>query len=191
MKYLSVMGGFDLKFEKNSRKILFIFMLGFFCGILYTNMISEGYVMVTNVFHENFLREYSNLHLVSWEYMMYLTRKRLLPLLFLAVAGVTKGRKPMAILFVSWTGFSAGVLAVTAVLRMGSAGMLFCIAALFPHFLFYIISYFMILWYLFGYPKISWNRTKTIFIAFMYFTGIVSEAYLNPQIIGFLLDLFF
>lgn len=180
-----------MKFEKNKKKILFIFMLGFFGGILYTNIISEKIVTATNVFHESFLKEYANLEFVGWDYMLYLLRGRLLPLGLLAVTAMTKVRKPMAVLFLIWTGFSEGVLAVTAVLRMGSVGMLFGIAALFPHFLFYIISYCMLLWYSFGYPTISWNKSKTIFLAFMYFTGIVSEAYLNPRIIGFLLQVIY
>lgn len=165
-------------------------MLGFLGGILYTNIVSNKIVTATNVFHESFLKEYASLEFASWDYMLYLLRSRLLPLGLLAVSAMTKARKPMALLFVIWTGFSEGVLAVTAVLRMGSAGMLFGIAALFPHFLFYMISYLMLLWYCLGYPAISWNRSKTLFIAFMYFTGIVSEAYLNPYIISFLIELF-
>lgn len=180
-----------MKFEKNSKKIFLFFLLGFLGGILYTNMISEGYVMVTNVFQESYLREYSGLNMVSWDYMFYLIRCRLIPLGFLAAASMTRVKKPLSIFFVAWTGFSMGVLAVTAVLRMGSAGMFFCIAALFPQFLFYGVSYLMIVWYMFGYPQISWNRTKTFFVAFMFFNGIVSEAYLNPKIMGVLLQLFF
>lgn len=178
-----------MKLEKDVRGILFIFMLGFLGGIIYTNVVVKASVTVTNVFHESFLSQYTQITFVTWDYILYLLRCRLTPIGILGIGALTKWRKLIAAAFVIWTGFSGGVLAVTAVLRMGSAGMLICLVALFPHYIFYVVSYLVIVWYCWQYPKVSWNRGKLFFVAFMYFTGIVAEAYLNPHIVSFFMNL--
>ncbi len=54
-----------------------------------------------------------------------------------------------------------------AAYSMGSRGILLCIAGVFPHFLFYIPAYLVLVWYAIVYPQNRWNRQKTIFIVLM------------------------
>lgn len=47
-------------------------------------------------------------------------------------------------------------------------------------FSFYIPVYVVILWYLYTYPSIRWNMTKTIFVLLAFAVGMIMEGYVNP-----------
>lgn len=179
-----------MRIERERQEIILVFMISFLAGIFYTNFIARDYVTVTGIFYEGFLNQYTQMEFVTKDYIFYLIKTRTMPLALVAVTANTKFRKLVAIMVLLWTGFAGGVLAVTSVLRMGGAGMLICIAALFPHFLFYVMEYFVIIWYCYKYPEISWNRWKTVFVIIMHFTGIMVEGYLNPQILRLLMQIF-
>ena len=107
----------------------------------------------------------------------------------MAFAGFTRFKKVAAVGCLIWTGFSAGVLAVAAVLRIGAAGMLLCLAGSFPQFFFYIAAYAVLLWYLYSFPKTGWNAGKTVFVIVMMLAGILTEAYVNPGVVRWFLQL--
>lgn len=67
-----------------------------------------------------------------------------------------------------------------ALIRLGPAGILFCMAALLPQAFFYAVGYGIILWYFFSCPEGRWNSAKTAGVAVALGTGILCESYLNP-----------
>ena len=72
---------------------------------------------------------------------------------------------------------------MAAVLRMGLCGMLLCIAGIFPQYIFYVPAYLLLIRYYYRYPQSEWNGTKTGFTVMMIVAGILSEVYLNPEIV--------
>lgn len=179
-----------MRVERERQEILLVFMISFLIGIFYTNFVAGDYVTITGIFYEGFIDQYTRMEFVTKDYLFYLLKNRTMPLIIFSIAATTKYRKATSLVVLFWTGFAGGVLAVTSVLRMGGTGILVCIAALFPHFLFYAMEYFMIIWYCYTYPDISWNRWKTSFVVIMHFTGILVEGYLNPQILRLLIQVF-
>ena len=101
-------------------------------------------------------------------------------LFLLAALGSTKLRKASAAVFLAWTGFSLGLIMTAAVLKMGGKGLVLCLIALTPHLFFYAAGYLILLWYLFRYPEVRWNLSKTVCMAFLILTGFLLECYVNP-----------
>lgn len=169
--------------SRNRHYLVIFYMLGFFCGILYANFIARSYVTVTGIFHEYFLNQYGQMEIENLDYLWYLFRWRIAPFAVVGFAGFTKFKKAAAVICLLWTGFCAGVLAVGAVMRMGAAGMLLMMAGIFPQLLFYIAAYAVLLWYLYSFPRTGWNAGKMVFVAVMMLAGILTEAYVNPGIV--------
>lgn len=172
-----------MRIQENRRHLVILYMVGFLCGIFYANFVAKNYITVTGIFHEYFLNQYIQAEIIEEEYLWYLFRFRAAPFAGLILAGCTDLKKPAAVLCLLWTGFSAGVLAVAAVLRMGARGMLLCLAGVFPQIFFYIMGYAVILWYFYRYPQAEWNRGKTAFVAVMMAAGLLVEAYINPAVV--------
>lgn len=167
---------------------MIFYMLGFLCGILYANLIAQKYLTETGIFHTYFLSCYTRLKIEDADYLWYLLRWRILPFLILAMSCLTGLGKAAAVLCLLWTGFAAGILAVTGVLRMGGGGILLCLAGMLPQFLFYITGYAVLLWYLYAYPETEWNPAKTVFVAVMMGAGILTEVYVNPGIMKWMMQ---
>ena len=157
-------------------------MLGFLTGIIYANLMSKDYIASMGIFSELFLSQYTQAEIDVMEFMWYVIRVRVLPLVLVAALGCTRLRKGIAGGFLAWTGFCAGMIMTSAVLKMGVKGVILCLIALMPHFLFYAAGYIVLLWYLFTYPEARWNLSKTVCIALFLIVGILLECYVNPII---------
>lgn len=162
---------------------LILYMAGFFIGILYANFLGITYLYDTGIFHEYFLNQYVNREIWMEQYLVYLVKQRVVPLALLAVSASTRFRKIAAIICLLWTGFAGGTLAVTAIVRMGIAGMFYYAAAMVPQGFFYVFAYIIILCYLFDIPIARWNVWKTIFVVLSFSAGILTEVYVNPHVI--------
>ncbi len=166
--------------------ILCIFMFGFFGGIVYGNLFSKAYMMSTGIFSDYFLSNYSGRELNVKEYILYIARLRITPLIILAVLACMNRKKIMGGLCLLWTGFSVGIMLTAAVLKMGMLGIVLCVVGIMPHFICYITVYVMILLYLFMYPEVRWNSSKTISSVIFLMMGMITECYINPV----LMDIF-
>lgn len=157
-------------------------MLGFLIGIVYANLISKDYIASIGIFSDFFLSQYSQAEIDVMEYMWYIIRVRVIPLALVAALGCTRIRKGIVGGFLAWTGFCAGMIMTSAVLKMGVKGLILCLIALTPHFLFYAAGYLVLLWYLFTYPEARWNLAKTVSMALFIAVGVLLECYVNPII---------
>ena len=189
MEYLEKREAMGVQLHQSKQQLVLVFVSGFLLGIVYANLAADSFSTVTGVFHESFFTQYAQSEIDIGEYFPYLLRYRMLPAVFLGLAGGTKFKKTAAIGALLWTGFSAGIVAAASVLRLGARGMLLCIAGMLPHFFFYSLAYIVILWYLYHYPQSEWNAGKTGFVAIMILAGIMTEAYLNPGIVKWFLKL--
>lgn len=198
MKYLTGLrlrdspeeGGSMRIFHTRKKQFLVFFMPGFFLGIIYVNFIARKYMAEPGIFSDYFLDQFTAAQIDVREYLPYLLRLRLSPLLALAALSFTKVRKPAAVLFLVWTGFSGGVLISSAAAGLGIRGTFLCVTALLPQFLCYIPAYLILLWYCYSAPRTQWNRQKTIFLVLAMSVGIILELYVNPVLVRAFLSTF-
>lgn len=155
-------------------------MLGFFIGILYANIVSKQLITSTGIFSEYFLSQYVETEIIMEDYLPYILKIRVFPLLLLLLLGTTKARKPAVAGFIGWTGFSSGMLMVAAIMQMGMRGIALCAIGIAPQFFFYVFAYVIALWYLYMYPVSRWNVGKTVFVLMGLSMGVLLEVYVNP-----------
>ena len=178
-----VIPGGAMKIFRTRKQFLVFFMPGFLLGIIYVNFIVRKYMAEPGIFSDYFLDQFQSVTVDAREYIWYLLRLRAVPFLALAGLSFTKARKISAVLFLVWTGISAGILISSAVLNMGIKGSLLCIVGLFPQFLLYIPAYVVLLWYCYTAPQTHWNRQKTVFVSLTMAVGIILEMYVNPILV--------
>lgn len=183
MNYLND-GGNYVKFYKNRNQLLIIFLaVGFFVGILYENIISKSQGVTMELFQTYFLKQFTHVEIVTEEYLWYVVRARIFPFLLLCLLGCLRWKKIVVSICVSWISFLLGVIIVSSTIQLGIKGILFCLAGMFPHIIFYILAYGIYLLHLYHYPSRHWNGEKIVFVILMMILGIVLETYLSPIII--------
>lgn len=155
-------------------------MAGFLAGIVYINLMPGEYAASMSVLSSYFMEQYIQTDIDTGEYLLYLLPIRLFPLIILVILGQTKMRKGCAAAAMIWTCFLCGIVCTAAVLKMGMLGIVFCIAALFPHGAFYAAGYGIVLTYMYLYPAARWNFVKTVGIVLGIGMGIILECYTNP-----------
>lgn len=166
-------------------------MVGFMIGILYANFGGVNYITTTGIFHEYFLNQYTNQKILSEEYFFYLLQQRIAPILLLVFASMTKFRKFAASLWMVWTGIAGGMIAVAAIIRMGIPGMLYYAALLFPHCIFYIFGYCILICEMMDSERRTWNMWKSFFLVISFAAGLVLEAYINPWILQWVMRIIY
>lgn len=172
-----------MRIQESKKHFILFYMAGFLIGILYANILSGDYIASMGIFSEFFLTQYAQMEIETGEFLWYILRIRMLPLVLIGAAGCTRLRKGAVLLFLLWTGFLSGILMTAAVMQMGVKGIIFCMIGMMPHFLFYIAGYVILLWFLYYYPKCRWNLTKTICFFLFISLGIVMEWYVNPILV--------
>lgn len=177
-----VMGG-NMKILHTRKQFLAFFMSGFLLGIIYVNFIAVKYMAEPGIFSDYFLNQFGDIRIDAGEYLWYLLRLRAVPFFALVLLSFTKVRKAAAVLFLVWTGISAGILISSAAAALGIKGCILCVTALFPQFLFYIPAFIVLLWYCYTALQSHWNRQKTIFVSLTMALGIITELYVNPVLV--------
>lgn len=171
-----------MKIRESKRFFILFYMLGFFAGIIYVNVMAGEYIIDTGIWGEFFREQYLQTDIEVGEFLWYVTYIRVWPVICLAVLGGTKLRKAGVWGFVLWTGFSSGLVLTSAVMKLGVKGIILCLISMTPHFLCYIAGYLMLLWFLVEYPGSRWNLTKTVCFVLLIAMGILLECYVNPVI---------
>lgn len=169
-----------MRIQQSKKQFLIFFMVGFVAGVFYANIAIKNYLAASGILSDYFLNQYINTEIVVEDYIMYILRVRLVPLAILGVLGCTKFRKIAVIGTLVWTGFSSGLILVEAVIKLGVKGIVLCLVAVVPHFIFYILAYIVILWHLYSYPARKWDMSKTVFVVLTIIIGMVMEGYVNP-----------
>lgn len=169
-----------MKLQKSKKQLLLFCMPGFLLGILYTNLLSEKMVMYTGILSDSFLNQYLYTDVNSAEYVWYVIKARVFPVILVSALGCTRLKRAVVVLVLVWTGFLSGMMMTLAILKMGVKGLILCLVALTPHVFFYIAAYMILLWYLYNYPDSEWNSVKMISIILFFSVGIILETYVNP-----------
>lgn len=154
--------------------------VGFFVGILYENIMSKSFNISLHIFQNFFLNQYKQTEIIVEEYLWYVAKARILPIVAIIIAGCLKWKRVLACFVSAWTGFLMGILIVASMMQLGAKGILFCVIGMIPHMICYVMAYSVLLLYYYHYPRRNWNFTKTCFVTVCMFVGIVMEVYLNP-----------
>lgn len=163
------------------------FLGGLTAGILYANLTAKKYLEAAGIFSSFFLSRYPETSVDKTDFFLYILKIRLLPVLGMFLAGISGLRKAAALGVMIWYGFLAGVLFVTSIMQLGWKGMILSLLGLFPHILFYIFAYAVIIWALFAWQQVKWTPSKTVFVILVLSMGILMEVYVNPLILKFYL----
>lgn len=169
-----------MKIQENRTYVVFLCMMGFVIGIMYSNLLSKQEIADMGIFHEYFLGQFAQLDIVTADFVWYIARIRIVPALALGALGCTRFRKAAAVVFLVWTGFSCGLIMTAAVLKMGGRGLVLCLIALTPHLFFYAAGYLVLLLYLLRYPQVRWNASKTVCMTLLLLAGMLLECCVNP-----------
>lgn len=163
--------------QKNQLLIV-ILAVGFFIGIVYENVAGSIFI-----FQTEHLKLFQEMNLDRKEFLFYILKVRVYPLIGIAFLWNFKWRKIITIFLVGWFGFFEGRLLVSAILLQGIKGIFIYIAVAFPHMIFYMFAYLVLVFHLCSDRKQQWNKLKTVVLILAFLLGIGSEVYINPQIV--------
>ncbi len=166
------------------QKVFFsIILLGFIAGILYVNLLASDYLMMTGIFNSYYLQEFTMSNLSVEDYLPNVLYVRITPVIILLIVAYSKWNKVVVYCFCAWTGFLSGIYMSLGIAQVGFKGIILCILGIFPHMVFYGISYLIILIFVYKYPKSGWSAIKILVVMMCMVSGVVLEVLINPQIL--------
>lgn len=171
-----------IQHKTRNQLLMILLVVGFFIGIIYENI--GGSIQL---FQTESLEKYINSPLNRSEYLFYILKTRLLFLLALFFLWNFKWRRIVILFFSTCCGFFLGRILVSAILLQGIKGLVLCVGMLFPHMLFYLFAYLMLILHLYHNRRRQWNRLKTMVFLLVFVLGIYCEVYINPYIVKFLI----
>lgn len=129
----------------------------------------------------------------------YVTYKRLGQFIFLLICATSFLRGAFSYAILGWGGFELGVMIFTLVYQYGLKGLLFSITLLIPHGIFFLVVFLLLFHgYWAGNEKTYHNDNavtekglhnkitkvkKAVIILVLWIIGMLSEVYINPEIV--------
>lgn len=174
------------------QQLFFDFLACFFVGILLANLLGADIFQENGSLTRYYLKQFQYSGVPSQELLWHVFCNRLTLFLTLLVLGsITRGKLIHAV-FVAWSGFAYGYFCVMALCGFGAKGLLLCLLALFPQFLFYVPVYL-------GLVELSEHcrvhkRFRYLLAVLLLLAGLLIgmllESYINPIILQKILKFF-
>lgn len=179
--------------ELSLRQRLFLdFLACFLAGILLANFLGADIFQENGSLTRYYLKQFQYADIQGQELLWHVCGNRLTLFFVLLVFGnIPKGKLTHAA-FAAWSGFAYGYFCVLALSGFGAKGLLLCLVALFPQFLFYVPVYL-------GLVELSEHRGegrrfRYLLAILLLFAGLVIgillESYINPIILQKILRFF-
>lgn len=177
-----------------------VVLLAFLLGCVLTGFMGKDMLVTYGILNEYFLNHYSYHAIDGNRLFCYILMERSK----MAVAVFLFGRVLKGTLFSmlakSIAAAEVGFLLTTAVINLGVSGIFICLAAMFPHWLFY----FSVLFYYANVKKkesAGWIKSGYMSDAGSYFMrgiillggmtmGVITECYVNPLVLVYVLKFF-
>ncbi len=190
--------------KKNLGYFLISFLTGTFLGIVFVNLLGNAYIEKVGLFSSYFFRQYQELKINCDQVFFFVWKKRMTTILFIWLMGMTSAGAVFTLLYSGYLGFMAGIIVMTAILRMGWQGVVIVISSLVPQIFVYSPAMVFFLneiyekgmkrqaaYWVRGRREIDW-RYGRIFLAvcLIFFLGIMMESYVNPAILQYILKNF-
>ena len=134
------MKGIRMKGYSLSGRSLFLtlFLSGFAAGVLYITLFGKAAAHETTLMSAYFFSKYQQVEFASEELFWYTLKARMSVFTILWLTGLTVLGTAAVCVFLFWIGAALGITVTTAAVKMGPAGILFCIGAGLPHFALYV-----------------------------------------------------
>lgn len=169
-----------MKIFHTQRIFLVLFMSGFLFGIIFANLAANNYLTDARIINEYELTEFANENKGNEEFVVYLIFLRLIPFAILFALSYSRIRKLIVFAFLTWTGFSCGLLMAMEIISIGISGIMLYFAGILPQYLFYVPAYVILLWNMYTSASKKWSASKVGVMAAFMVIGIVLEGYVNP-----------
>lgn len=179
-----------------------VFLTGFCLGMVFfylsgTRLISEGRLPAA-LSMDNISRIH-DFDFYAAGLFEYVASERLGQLLFMVICATSFMRVVFSYAILGWGGFELGIMMFTLVYQYGLKGLLLSVMFLIPHGIFFLVVFILLFnKYWLGdkksyhnYDSITENELhnkftkikKAVIIILLWFIGILSEVYINPEII--------
>ncbi len=194
---------------KNGYHMIYLFMIGFFMGILIVNLGYETWVRNGSLLGTEMMSRLKNSRPEGESLVEYILRHRLSAVCLLSLVSTTVVGMPILGAYICYTGLAAGCLLSVAVVRYGIRGLLFMAGVLLPQSILLIPAYIcLFLWavdvnqtlyaprmQLDGYERFSSRFymkkcAQMVGIASVVIIGCLLESYVNPSVLHFVLKIF-
>ena len=167
---------------KRNQLLIILLVTGFFIGSIYTSIEK----LETEIFNIAVLENVRNFKIVYEQYLFYIAMERMGMLLLVIFVGQVYWKQIYAGLLTVIIGITFGSIISMAGYGMGFKGIVLCVIGMFPHMIFYGISYWILICHWMSGKVKRWRKSKVLGTLLFMSMGILSEVYVNP----FLLKIF-
>lgn len=194
---------------KNGYQMAYLFLIGFFMGILAVNLGYDGWIRNGGLLGAEMMGRLKNSRPEGESLLGYILRHRLSAVCVLGLVSTTVVGMPVLCAYICYTGLAAGCLLSVAVVRYGIRGLLFIAGVLFPQAFLLVPAYIgLFLWaenvnrilyaprsQLEGYERFGSRfyvkkGIQMVGITAVVIIGCLLESYVNPDIVHFVLKIF-
>lgn len=160
--------GKNLK-SRRREPLLFAFGAGIFLGSVWVYARKELFLETVGFLSEDLLYGMKYMTFTYDTFLFEVIKKRGIPILGIAILATTYLGVAVSYLYAGWLGLSAGMFLMTAILRYGLKGVILFLTAIFPHYLFYLPAWFLLL------------RGARELCCCLYFPGNCQRTYINGR----------
>lgn len=195
--------------QKNFYYVIYLFMIGFFLGILIVNAGYDTWIRNGSLLGTEMILRLKNSVPDGGELFGYIVKHRLFTVFILGILGTTMIGIPAVYGYVCYTGFSAGCLLSVAVIRYGIRGLLLMAAGVFPQGILLIPAYIALFIWAVSVNRLLYARgsygelylragrqsylkkgAEMTGIIIVVIIGCLLESYVNPKMLYFILKIF-
>ena len=185
---------------------LLVFGTGFLFGLVFFHFAGKQLIEDSGLLSQEYIEPLKGFSMNQNGYLLYIAGIRIKQFLFVLFCSLSIWAGCFLYVVLGWSGFQLGILAYAAMYQHGMRGMFYCIFMFIPQGLFYFLAFIQIMNSKLGSDKkyyhkdinITSNRAmrigenvKTFFaILLLLCLGILSESYINPWLMKWIL-LFF
>lgn len=170
---------------------LLVFLTGFFLGLVFFYFAGKQLIEESGFLSEETIEALKGFRMEEKGYLFYIMGIRIKQLLFLVFCTLSAWAGVLLYALLGWSGFTLGIFVFGAVYRYGIKGSFYCIFMLLPQGIFYLLLLLHLLNKKTQSGKRYYYKLKDIlFVLAMACCGILSECYINPWLMKWLL-LFF
>lgn len=196
-------------FNKNCYYMLYLFMVGFFIGILIVNIGHDIWIKDSGLLGTDMLKKLGNTTLESGSLLGYILKHRLFVLCLLSLLATTMLGISAICVYICYLGLAAGCLLSVAVIRYGIRGLILMVAGICPQGILLIPGYVALFLWVAGLNRVLYGRgtyvdsmerysrqfylkkgVQILGITVVVIMGCLLESYVNPKVLHLVLQIF-
>lgn len=166
--------------------ILLIYFIGLILGTLFFNICNGSYIEEMGILKNSFIDKFTSISFSNTELFWYIFSKRFKTFFIIWVLQITALGLTSLFFYSGYYGFSSGLLVSLFTMAYGFKGIFYFVSYLFPHYLFYLIIWIIILRKK-GNPRKNTNVFEFVFSFFLLLIlliiGVIMESFLNTAIL--------